>query len=73
MDRPLNLIFLEEWKRRTRVLVARKKPFQIMTPLVSKEEYDAERDRAGRDGAGRACPSVTRIIWRNVALPSSRA
>jgi|GEM_PF-5763556 len=55
MDKPLNLIVLKDWKRRTRL--------QVMTPLVSKEAYDARRDRAGR-----ACSLSIRIIRQNIAL-----
>jgi hypothetical protein len=34
----------EDWKQRTRVFVTRKKPFQAMTPMVSKTAYVADRE-----------------------------
>ena len=37
----------EEWKQRTRVFIARKEPSQVMNPLVSREMYVADRERAG--------------------------
>ena len=44
MHKPLDLMLPEDWKQRTRVFVTRKKPFQAMTPMVSKTAYVADRE-----------------------------
>ena len=48
MHKPPDLKLPEDWKQRTRVFATPKKPFQAMTPMVSKKAYEAEREGNGR-------------------------
>ena len=57
MQRLPELELPREWKQRTRVFVtAAAKPRRGLTPLVSREVYDAERGRGptGRGGKKKA-------------------
>ncbi len=35
----------EDWRRRTRVFVARKKPRGVVAPIISAETYEEDRRR----------------------------
>ena len=45
MQRLPELEMPPDWKQRTRVFVTRTKPRHGLTPLVSREVYDAERPK----------------------------
>jgi hypothetical protein len=62
MDKLSDLILREEWKQGTQVFVTHKKPCAVMAPMVSKETYDADRERWRT--ITRICTSESRLDAR---------